>query len=83
MNAMITFNSPHLAMAAEKLCEKSFTCRLIPLPTDIDAGCGLAMKILLADWDSIKKLLSDENLPINNIYKIIDDSPITKYEVIL
>lgn len=43
--AVITFASTEQALAAEALLhERSLPGRLIPIPTQITAGCGLAWK---------------------------------------
>ena len=42
---VVTFAAATDAMAAEKyLIERQLPGRLIPLPSEIDAGCGLAWK---------------------------------------
>lgn len=42
---IITFNSTSSAMAAEKhFVSKELPGRLIPLPSEMSAGCGLAWK---------------------------------------
>ena len=42
---VITFDSTTQAMAAEKLCtELALPGRLIPIPRQISAGCGLSWK---------------------------------------
>ena len=44
MRTLITFHSSHAAMEAELLGEEAgFSCRLVPLPPDISAGCGLVL----------------------------------------
>lgn len=42
---VITFDSTTQAMAAEKFCtEHSLPGRIIPVPREISAGCGLSWK---------------------------------------
>ncbi len=39
-----TFNSSHSAMEGERTLEKFVPCRLIPIPTELSAGCGMVLK---------------------------------------
>ena len=44
---VITFDSTTQAMAAEKFCtEHGLPGRIIPIPREISAGCGLSWKAL-------------------------------------
>lgn len=48
---IITFATTADAMAAEKFClEKGIGGRLIPVPQEISAGCGLAWRMLPEDF---------------------------------
>ena len=43
---MLAFAATTQAMAMEKMChDENINGRLIPLPPDIDAGCGLAWRM--------------------------------------
>lgn len=58
---IITFNTTTDAMETETLCKKSnIKCRIIPVPREISAGCGLALRILPDDYDRFSKLISSE-----------------------
>ena len=47
---VITFPTTAAAMACEDLCKKKgLPGRMIPVPGQISAGCGLAWKVSLAD----------------------------------
>ena len=49
---VLTFYTTTDAMAMEKRCaEWEIPGRLIPVPRDISAGCGLAWKILYEDYE--------------------------------
>jgi hypothetical protein len=49
---VITFRATTHAMAAEQLCtEQNLPGRLIPVPREITAGCGLAWKAKPEDAD--------------------------------
>ena len=48
---VLSFGSTVAAMAWEKRCaEKTIPGRLIPLPRELSAGCGLAWRMLPGDW---------------------------------
>lgn len=48
---ILTFDTTHAAMAVEKECmEKGIPGRIIPLPREISAGCGLSFRIPEAEY---------------------------------
>jgi hypothetical protein len=53
---VLTFDSTHAALAAEKFCTRhALAARLIPVPVEISAGCGLALKMDAAVWPAFAK----------------------------
>lgn len=61
-------DSTHLVMQLEKIfLENKINCRIIPLPTEISANCGLSIKLKLEDKDKIMKILKERN-EINIFY---------------
>ncbi len=49
-NAVFTFESTHEAMAAEDVLRRAGVAfEVVPPPREITAGCGLALRIALAD----------------------------------
>lgn len=59
---IITFHTTTEAMAMEKYCAThAIAGRLIPLPREISAGCGLAWKILAEDFSLFEKELAKMN----------------------
>jgi hypothetical protein len=57
---VITFSTTSDAMAMEKFCEKNnISGRLIPVPSEISAGCGLAWRILLVDISLLSVYISN------------------------
>lgn len=45
---ILSAESTHLVMQLEKIfLEKEIPCRVIPLPTEISANCGLAVRVEL------------------------------------
>ena len=69
---VISFDKTTDAMAMEKLCRAGgIPGRLIPLPTQISAGCGLSFMMLPAEYKIWKKDLEKLNIPFSGIYEII------------
>lgn len=61
--------STHLVMQLEKLLlEAKINCRIIPLPTEISANCGLAIKLSLEDENAIRKILKVRDEEISVFY---------------
>ena len=66
---IFTFDSTHLAIAAEKLCETIEGTRLIPLPPKISAGCGLSLKTDNIHKEAVKEKLNTAHISFNSIYE--------------
>ena len=55
---VLSFDSTVAAMAWEKRCaERTIPGRLIPLPRELSAGCGLAWRMLPEEWAQWKPKL--------------------------
>ena len=60
LSLVISFDKTIDAMAVEEYCLKNkIEGRLIPLPKEISAGCGLAWKCKVNQTDMMKKMLLD------------------------
>jgi hypothetical protein len=60
---VITFGTTANAMAMEKFCETNgIPGRLIPVPSAISAGCGLAWRILPEDFGELKPYIKGKNV---------------------
>lgn len=69
---VISFNRTIDAMAFEEYCLKNgVSGRLIPLPKEISAGCGLAWKCEVSKADEIKKVLSDLKMECDRMTEIV------------
>ncbi len=65
---IIAFHSTHDAIAFEAACEKSGAGgRLIPLPKEISAGCGLAWSADPEDQQKMISLLESEEIKAEKI----------------
>lgn len=66
---IITFNSTHTAIDAEQqVLAAGFKARLIPVPTQITAECGLALRFEEKDCFGISDLMPE--LSKQSFYKI-------------
>lgn len=72
LSLIISFNRTTDAMAFEDYALKnSISGRLIPLPKEISAGCGLSWKCNISDKDIILKALDDINIKYDKISEIM------------
>ena len=54
------FDSTHHAIAAEKkLNDAQLSIRIIPVPTQVTAGCGLAVRFACQDFNQVSNLLRE------------------------
>lgn len=61
---VITFDTTTAAMACEKLCHsKGLPGRMIPVPSQISAGCGLSWRVLPGEKDALLAALDDAGIP--------------------
>ena len=69
---VITFHATSQAMAAEELFRRAgLPGRMIPVPSQIAAGCGLAWKALPADEELLRGELAEAGVPTEG-YTVID-----------
>ena len=69
---VVTFSTTSEAMAAEKYSgEQGLPGRLIPVPTAITAGCGLAWRDDPASRDAASALLTREGIAGASLYELI------------
>lgn len=70
---ILSAESTHLIIQLEKnFIDKKISCRVIPLPTEISASCGLAVRVELGDTeieqkeaaDRILHIVKDENIKV-------------------
>ncbi len=63
---LLASESTHFIMKLEKLLQNfQICCRIIPLPGEISAGCGLSVKAELDDMDKIVEVLERENIQVD------------------
>ena len=62
---LLVSNSTHYIMKLEKELQNfGICCRIIPLPGDISAGCGLSIKVDSQYKDELESLIKKENLQL-------------------
>ena len=67
---IITFNSTADAMATEKRCKATgVPGRLIPVPTSITAGCGMAWSLPLEEQTRFKQ--ATDGITLDGWYKML------------
>lgn len=68
---MITFSTTTAAMAMEKRAqEMEIFGRLIPLPSEISAGCGLSWKTKPEEKEKMLVFLEEEKLKWEAMYEL-------------
>ena len=72
LSLVISFKKTVDAMALEEHCLKNgIGGRLIPLPKEISAGCGLAWKCELSQADEMKRALGDLQIEYDKMSEIV------------
>ena len=72
LSLVISFKKTVDAMAFEEHCLKNgIAGRLIPLPKEISAGCGLAWKCEVSQKDEMKKVMGDLKIECDKMSEIV------------
>lgn len=72
LQLVISFSSTAHAMAVEKYCmQHDLPGRLIPVPKEITAGCGLAWKAALSDREALIAAFEKENITYDGVYEVL------------
>lgn len=72
LKLVITFPSTTQAIAMEKKCgENGAAGRLIPVPRQISAGCGMAWCAEVSEREHLKAFLVESGIQYEHIYEII------------
>ena len=68
---LVVFNSTHSAIMAEKkLISCELKVKIIPIPREISAGCGLSLKVDRDDLELAKKILTENNIEVQGYYYV-------------
>ena len=69
---VVTFDATAAAMAAEKYClERGVPGRLIPVPQEITAGCGLAWKAEVEQEEAVTAALEAAGIPYSGVHRVV------------
>ncbi len=67
LRLVITFHTTADAMAMEKACKGKSEGRLIPVPRELSAGCGIAWNAPLTERSVLEQILSDAGIEYEEI----------------
>lgn len=83
MSYILTFANTHAAIFAEKaLLQAGYPVGVMPLPSGIKAGCGIALRV--TDHISSNTLLKENNIVVSAVYQASANLQGTVYnEVVL
>lgn len=71
---LISFQTTSQVVSSEDVLEDAgIPCRLIPLPPEIDTGCGLVCKVSLEDLDGAAKVIKEASIPYLGLYQVTLD----------
>lgn len=69
---VVTFDATAAAMAAEKYClERGVPGRLIPVPREITAGCGLAWKAEVDQEEAVTAALEAAGIAYSEVHRVV------------
>ncbi|WP_434510251.1 DUF3343 domain-containing protein [Desulfitobacterium sp. AusDCA] len=79
---ILTFPSTHMAIYAEKaLLQAGFSVGVMPLPSSIKAGCGIALRV--DDYIVSRELLTKNNIVVSEVYQALHDVQGAEYAKIV
>jgi len=71
---ILTFANTHAAIFAEKaLLQAGYPVGVMPLPSSIKAGCGIALRV--ANYSMSIALLKENNIVVSAVYQVSEKSP--------
>ena len=69
---VVTFDATAAAMAAEKYClARGVPGRLIPVPREITAGCGLAWKAEADQEEAVTAALEAAGIAYSGVHRVV------------
>lgn len=81
---LITFKSTQFALQGEAVFkEEDIHFKTIPTPRDVSHSCGLSLLFAIDDLERVKKLIENEKIDIDELYKYIKEGHRGKAEKIL
>lgn len=72
LRLIITFHTTAAAIAMEKLCrEQGLPGRLIPVPRELTADCGMAWRAEITDHEVLAALAREQGLEVEGFYELL------------
>ncbi|MDN6626210.1 MAG: DUF3343 domain-containing protein [Pisciglobus halotolerans] len=69
--AIVAFPTSQAAAAAEiHVSDSAFDCRLIPMPEQIAAGCGLVLQLPVEDVKAVQSILEKNRIAVDEYYEV-------------
>lgn len=69
MDCIATFETTHMAILFEKCCKKAgLSARIVPVPRNISASCGLACRFSMEDEPRVRELASENSIEVLQYY---------------
>ena len=69
---IITFDTTTQAMAMEKFCaQRNLPGRLIPVPREITAGCGMSWKADPKDRPALEAFVAEKGITVAGWYELM------------
>jgi hypothetical protein len=66
------FETTRAVLKCERLCKASgIMCKVIPVPRDLSAGCGMAIEFAKTDVENIEIMLHNEAIAVRFIRRDI------------
>lgn len=68
--AIITFHTTHFSLKAKRVLEKTgIPFETIPVPREFSSDCGFCCKVLWKEKDEVGKILRENSVEIDSIYR--------------
>lgn len=65
MDCIATFDTTHMAILFEKTCKKDgLSVKIVPVPRNISASCGLACRFRIEDERRVRELASGNSIEV-------------------
>ena len=69
--AIVAFPTSQAAAAAEiHVSDSAIDCRLIPMPEQLSAGCGLVLQFSVEDVKAVQTILEENRIAVDGYYEV-------------
>lgn len=71
MECLATFETTHMALLFEKICRaRGFNVRVVPVPRQLSASCGLACSYPCDAEDEIRGIVMEKRIDVEGYHKL-------------